>query len=540
MSGSAAQRSLQHSSSLQRRRLANLHCFGAKSARDSFRRHGELWLMVEQELLGGGQLVDGDLPVDLHEQQRTDTNRCILCGLQCTDHRAEVLHQCRCDDRILRQNKTSFGDMRCRQCNLTGTGRSNSHLGTGPHSAKPRSEDGIVAVLNLKTCNSQEICYGVLDLPVSCFIGEVDRDRQGQRTGPIGICLFPIAKFNSGLISGKAGKGVNISSGNSIRETAGLDEDVSRASNLAVRDDYASAGQNVRNLPDQSTSSDIGAVLLILTLIFDYHASGSIDDTEPSIVSANYNCGTGIQNNSHRKGAAVLDQPYQHDPEQLQHKARRRQSNRHRYRGGLKLTGLRMRLLQHSGQPRHRAHFHQERVKLHGRWLPGYIDSHPQSDPLASLPPLGTRCLTTVGHAPIFAELCLGEAPGASPFWRALRGVLVQRRFLSCEPLLGPIGLQAAMWTLGSERRHGQGASHVHVGGCCARLHGLDWVIAGAESGPGARRMDPDWVRALREQCTAAGAAFFYKQDADRRGRKIPTPELDGRTWTQMPTAASR
>ena len=51
--------------------------------------------------------------------------------------------------------------------------------------------------------------------------------------------------------------------------------------------------------------------------------------------------------------------------------------------------------------------------------------------------------------------------------------------------------------------------------------------------------MNQDWVRALRDQCTAAGTAFFYKQDADPRGRKIPTPQLDGQRWTQFPTAVT-
>jgi protein gp37 len=88
-------------------------------------------------------------------------------------------------------------------------------------------------------------------------------------------------------------------------------------------------------------------------------------------------------------------------------------------------------------------------------------------------------------------------------------------RFASCEPLLGPLDLSP--W-LGSS---------------------LDWVIAGAESGPAARVMDEDWVRALRDQCVNARVAFFYKQAATARGRKIPTPQLDGRIWTQMPTAVS-
>ncbi|HEV2343461.1 MAG TPA: phage Gp37/Gp68 family protein [Actinocrinis sp.] len=112
-------------------------------------------------------------------------------------------------------------------------------------------------------------------------------------------------------------------------------------------------------------------------------------------------------------------------------------------------------------------------------------------------------------------------------------------RFLSCEPLLAPIDLRAAMWTLGSERGHGLTMSFAHAGGCCTRLHGLDWVIAGAESGPGARALDLDWVRAMRDQCVNAGTAFFYKQNADRRGRKIPTPELDGQRWTQFPAAVT-
>lgn len=85
-------------------------------------------------------------------------------------------------------------------------------------------------------------------------------------------------------------------------------------------------------------------------------------------------------------------------------------------------------------------------------------------------------------------------------------------RFLSCEPLLGPIDLTAAVWMMGSHRGHGLTASYVHAMGCCRRFHGIDWVIAGGESGPGARPMHPDWARSLRDQCAGAGVPFFFKQ----------------------------
>jgi protein gp37 len=81
-------------------------------------------------------------------------------------------------------------------------------------------------------------------------------------------------------------------------------------------------------------------------------------------------------------------------------------------------------------------------------------------------------------------------------------------KFLSLEPLLGPLPK--------------------------LNLEGIDWVIAGGESGPGARPMQPDWVRDIRNQCRKARVAFFFKQwggvHKSRAGR-----ELDGRTWDEMP-----
>lgn len=82
-------------------------------------------------------------------------------------------------------------------------------------------------------------------------------------------------------------------------------------------------------------------------------------------------------------------------------------------------------------------------------------------------------------------------------------------KFLSLEPLLGPL-------------------SNID-------LEGMDWVIVGGESGPGARPMDPDWVRNIRDQCTKAEIPFFFKQWGGVQKKKNGR-ELDGRTWDQLPT----
>lgn len=65
----------------------------------------------------------------------------------------------------------------------------------------------------------------------------------------------------------------------------------------------------------------------------------------------------------------------------------------------------------------------------------------------------------------------------------------------------------------------------------------IDQIIIGAESGRGARPFSEDWARSTRDQCINAGTAFFYKQNAIN-GHKIPTPELDGRRWTDFPAAS--
>jgi len=82
-------------------------------------------------------------------------------------------------------------------------------------------------------------------------------------------------------------------------------------------------------------------------------------------------------------------------------------------------------------------------------------------------------------------------------------------RFLSIEPLLGPIGR--------------------------FDLTGIHWVIVGGESGPRARPMSAEWVREIREQCQEANVAFFFKQWGGFRP-KSGGRELDGREWNQFPT----
>jgi len=74
----------------------------------------------------------------------------------------------------------------------------------------------------------------------------------------------------------------------------------------------------------------------------------------------------------------------------------------------------------------------------------------------------------------------------------ALLKIPARVRFLSCEPLLGPVDFSR--------------------GGCAAWMGMIDWVICGGESGPKARPADLDWFRSLRDQCKAAEVAFFMKQ----------------------------
>ena len=68
-------------------------------------------------------------------------------------------------------------------------------------------------------------------------------------------------------------------------------------------------------------------------------------------------------------------------------------------------------------------------------------------------------------------------------------------------------------------------------------LIGLDWVIAGGESGPGARPVQPDWVRSVRDECVRQRIPFFFKQWGGVR-KKAAGRLLDGRVWNEMPDIA--
>ncbi len=97
-----------------------------------------------------------------------------------------------------------------------------------------------------------------------------------------------------------------------------------------------------------------------------------------------------------------------------------------------------------------------------------------------------------------------------------LRNVPAKVRFLSCEPLLGPLQLD---------------------------LRDIGWVIVGGESGPRARPMKPEWARDIRQQCADASVAFFFKQwgahneAGERVGKGKAGRELDGRVWGQLPVS---
>ncbi|MDE2467382.1 MAG: phage Gp37/Gp68 family protein, partial [Bradyrhizobium sp.] len=85
-------------------------------------------------------------------------------------------------------------------------------------------------------------------------------------------------------------------------------------------------------------------------------------------------------------------------------------------------------------------------------------------------------------------------------------------RFISAEPLLGPVQLARKWIGRGKPLGGGPQCDLSRPWEAPASMAGLDWFICGGESGPGARPMDIEWARSLRDQCNAAGVAFWMKQ----------------------------
>ncbi|MBI2069240.1 MAG: phage Gp37/Gp68 family protein [Elusimicrobia bacterium] len=103
---------------------------------------------------------------------------------------------------------------------------------------------------------------------------------------------------------------------------------------------------------------------------------------------------------------------------------------------------------------------------------------------------------------------------------RNLQQVPAKIRFLSVEPLIGPVCLNKS------------------------RLKGIHWVIVGGESGPGARPMHPEWAQSIRRQCHEANVSFFFKQwgafnvHGEHVGKKAAGRVLNGKIWNEMPSSA--
>ncbi len=115
----------------------------------------------------------------------------------------------------------------------------------------------------------------------------------------------------------------------------------------------------------------------------------------------------------------------------------------------------------------------------------------------------------TRGPAHIWCGVSVEDAEGAARI-KHLRASPAGVRFLSIEPLIGAVG-------------------QIDLGG-------IDWVIAGGESGPGARPIHLEWVREVRDQCVEQNVAFFFKQWGGIRP-KSGGRELDGREWSEFPGA---
>jgi protein gp37 len=142
----------------------------------------------------------------------------------------------------------------------------------------------------------------------------------------------------------------------------------------------------------------------------------------------------------------------------------------------------------------------------------------------------------------------MGGLPGCRPMPNVWLGVSIENRrfvsradvlrktpaavrFVSAEPLLGPLVLDAHA---GDERCWSNRDPFLPE----LDLAGIDWLIVGGESGSGHRPMRERWVRDLRDECRIYGTAFFFKQWGGRTP-KSGGRELDGRTWDEMPAVTA-
>lgn len=112
-------------------------------------------------------------------------------------------------------------------------------------------------------------------------------------------------------------------------------------------------------------------------------------------------------------------------------------------------------------------------------------------------------------------------------------------RFISAEPLLGPVDLHGPIDESGQHRPRLKywltGRPGFNLDGYHSIGPKLDWVIVGGESGRGARPMHAEWARTLRDQCVETGTAFHFKQWGTHGGISKSAREIDGRTWDEFP-----
>jgi protein gp37 len=163
------------------------------------------------------------------------------------------------------------------------------------------------------------------------------------------------------------------------------------------------------------------------------------------------------------------------------------------------------------------------------------------------------------GYANVWVGISVVTQKEADRDIPKLEDIPAARRFLSCEPLLEHIDLKFMRRAYGFPK-------HITSTGKCVGLPlGLDWVIAGGESGPDARPMHPAWARSLRDQCEQAGVPFLFKQWGEwvppdqvpesswskhhdyvegeymmRPGKKKAGRMLDGRTWDGVPCTCTK